>query len=321
MRQAFARALLELAANDDRILLLTADLGFMVWEPFAHTYPQRFLNVGVAEQNMIALATGLADSGFIPFTYSIATFATLRPYEFIRNGPIHHRLPVRIVGVGQGHEYGYAGPTHHGLEDVGVMRLQPGITIIAPADTEQTGNALKATYDLPGPVYYRLGKNDHVSLSGLNGRFTLARAEVIREGDALLWVTMGAVAVEVARAADTLTRKGISSTVLVVSSLNPGPEEELAEFAGRFPFVISVEAHYAVGGLGSFVSEVIAERGLGCRVIRRGISSMVSGTSGDQNYYDALFGLTAESLVELATRELQQPGQGRPSRLRTPSPG
>jgi len=304
MRKAFARTLLELAAKDDRILLLTADLGFMVWEDFVEKYPKRFFNVGVAEQNMIALATGLAESGFFPFTYSIATFAALRPYEFIRNGPIHHHLPVRVVGVGQGHEYGNAGPTHHGLEDVGVMRVQPGITIIAPADAEQVCTAVNATYDMPGPIYYRLGKNDSIAVPGLNGRFTLARAEVLREGDALLWVTMGSVTVEVAKAADLLARNGIPSTVLVVASLNPGPEAELADFAKRFPLVITVEAHYTVGGLGSLVSEVVAENGIGCRVIRRGISSMLSGVSGDQNYYDSLFGLTAQSLVELANQEL-----------------
>jgi transketolase len=304
LRGAFAKTLLELAAKDERILLLTADLGFMVWEPFAEKYPQRFFNVGVAEQNMIALATGLADSGFVPFTYSIATFAALRPYEFIRNGPIHHRLPVRIVGIGEGHEYGNAGPTHHSLEDVGVMRVQPGITIIAPADAEQARSAVKATYDLPGPIYYRLGKNDNIAVPGLNGRFTLAKVEVLREGDAVLWVAMGGVTVEVVKAADILARNGIPSTVLVVTSLNPGPEEELADFAKRFPLVITVEAHYTVGGLGSLVSEIVAENGIGCRVVRRGISSMLSGVSGNQNYYDTLFGLTAQSLVELATQEL-----------------
>jgi transketolase len=304
MRGAFAKTLLELAAEDERILLLTADLGFTVWEPFVKKYPRRFFNVGVAEQNMIGLATGLADSGFFPFTYSIATFATLRPYEFIRNGPIHHRLPVRIVGVGEGHEYGNAGPTHHGLEDVGVMRVQPGITIIAPADAQQTCHALKATYDLPGPIYYRLGKNDNITIPGLNGRFTLGKVEVLREGDALLWVTMGGVTVEVAKAADLLARNGIQSTVLVVASINPSPEEELAAFANRFPLVITVEAHYTVGGLGSLVSEVVAEHGIGCRVIRRGVSSTLSGISGNQKYYDNFFGLNAKALVELVSKEL-----------------
>ena len=125
MRGAFVRTLMGLAERDPRILLLTGDLGYTVLEPFAERFPDRFFNVGVAEQNMVGLATGLAGAGFIPFVYSIVTFASLRAYEFIRNGPILHHLPVRIVGVGGGFEYGTAGATHHGLEDVGVMRIQP----------------------------------------------------------------------------------------------------------------------------------------------------------------------------------------------------
>ncbi len=134
MRRAFAKTLVELAERDPRILLLTGDLGYMALEAFSDRFPKRFYNMGVAEQNMVGVATGLAEAGFLPFVYSIASFASLRPYEFIRNGPILHRLPVRIVGVGGGFEYGHAGLTHYGLEDVGVMRIQPGITLIAPAD-------------------------------------------------------------------------------------------------------------------------------------------------------------------------------------------
>src|SRR3954447_23056573 len=132
MRGAFANTITELAERDPRVVLLTGDLGYMALEPFSDRFPERFFNIGVAEQNMVGVATGLAEAGFIPFVYSIVTFASLRPYEFIRNGPILHQLPVRIVGIGGGGEYGTAGPTHHGLEDVGIMRIQPGITVIAP---------------------------------------------------------------------------------------------------------------------------------------------------------------------------------------------
>ena len=137
MRAAFVRTLVELAAADRRIILLTGDLGFMALEPFMERFPDRFVNVGVAEQNMVGIATGLAEAGWLPFVYSIVTFATLRPYEFIRNGPVMHGLPVRIVGVGGGFEYGPQGLSHHGLEDVGVMRVQPGMTVVAPADHRQ----------------------------------------------------------------------------------------------------------------------------------------------------------------------------------------
>src|SRR6266516_2483950 len=122
MRGAFTKAVTELAQRDPRIVLLTGDLGYMALEPFADAFPDRFFNVGVAEQNMIGLATGLAEAGFIPFAYSIATFATMRPYEFLRDGPILHELPVRLVGVGGGLDYGHNGVTHYALEDVALMR-------------------------------------------------------------------------------------------------------------------------------------------------------------------------------------------------------
>ena len=129
MRRALTKALCELADSDPRVVLMTADLGFMVLEEFAKSYPSRFFNVGVAEANMIGLATGLAASGFIPFTYSIATFASMRCYEQIRNGPVLHGLPVRVVGVGGGFEYGHAGYTHHALEDLGIARIQPSTVL------------------------------------------------------------------------------------------------------------------------------------------------------------------------------------------------
>src|SRR3984893_10959470 len=132
----------------------------MVMEPFRERFPDRFINVGVAEQNMVGIATGLAEAGLRPYTYSIATFAALRPYEFIRNGPVLHHLPVRVVGAGGAFDYGTAGPTHHALEDLGVMRIQRGMAVVAPADHQQTTSALRATWDLPGPVYYPVGRDE-----------------------------------------------------------------------------------------------------------------------------------------------------------------
>jgi len=151
MRTAFIETLVEIAEKDDRIFLLTADLGYTVVEPFAERFPERFMNVGVAEQNMIGISAGLAEAGFIPFVYSIVNFATLRPYEFIRNGPIFHQFPVRIVSSGGGFDYGFGGHSHYGLEDIGVMRLQEGIKIIVPSDCQQTRNALRSTWNHPGP--------------------------------------------------------------------------------------------------------------------------------------------------------------------------
>ncbi len=175
MRRAFTTTLVELAREHDDIVLLTGDLGYTVLEPFQEEFPDRFFNMGVAEQNMVGVATGLAEAGYRPFVYSIVTFATMRPYEFIRNGPIMHGLPVRIVGVGAGLDYAHDGVSHYGLEDVALMRMHPGMTVVAPADGRQTQAALAATWDAPGPVYYRLGKEEDLLVPGLDGRFRAGR--------------------------------------------------------------------------------------------------------------------------------------------------
>ena len=305
MRAAFVRALVELADRDPRVLLLTGDIGFMALEPFAGRFPGRYFNVGVAEQNMLGVATGLAEAGWIPFVYSIATFATLRPYEFIRNGPIHHRLPVRIVGMGGGLEYGTNGITHYALEDVGVLRVQPGLAIIAPADHQQVGPALRATSGWPGPVYYRLGKDDRTVVPGLEGRFSLGLVERVREGADVLLLAMGSIAAEAEAAAALLADRGVRAAVAVVSSIHPASEDDLASLLAEHRLALTVEAHYAVGGLGSLVSEVVAGRGLSCRVVRCAVPELPAGTSGSQRYLYTRSGLSREALAETALRQLR----------------
>ena len=304
MRGAFVRTLVELAAEDRRVALLTGDLGYMALEPFMERHADRFFNIGVAEQNMVGIATGMAEAGFVPFVYSIVTFATLRPYEFIRNGPVWHRLPVRIVGVGGGFEYGAQGLSHHGLEDVGVMRVQPGMTIVAPADHQQMVTALRATWNLPGPIYYRIGKDDRTVVPGLDGRFETGRAQVVREGTDLAFVTMGSVASEAAAAADLLAQRGVRARVVVVASVQPAPTDDLRAALGDVPLAVSVEAHYAAGGMGSLVAEVIAEHGLGCRLVRAAVHALPDARVGSQAYMHARHGLSAPALVDTVLERL-----------------
>jgi transketolase len=301
MRKAFAEALVELAGRDDRVVLLTGDLGYTVLEPFAERFPDRFYNVGVAEQNMVGLATGLAEAGFVPFCYSIATFGTLRPYEFIRNGPIAHELPVRIVGVGGGFDYGENGLTHYALEDVALMRVQPRMTVVAPADDDQTRAATASTAELAGPVYLRVAKAGD-AVAGLEGRFRLGRAELLGDGTDVAVVSLGAAAREAVDAAARLGAEGVDATVAVVSSFNPSPLEDLRDLLARVPLAVSVEAHYVDGGLGSFVAETIAEAGLDCRLVRCGVRTMATGESGSREYLQERHGLTPAAIARAVLR-------------------
>jgi transketolase len=303
MRNAFVGELVELAEADQRVMLLTGDLGFMVLEEFQSRFPDRFVNCGVGEQNMIGVATGLAEAGFIPFAYSIATFSSLRPYEFIRNGPALHDLPVRIVGVGGGFDYGHNGVTHFALEDYAVMRTQPSITTVAPADAAQARAALRATADVSRPMYFRISKRGD-ALPGLGGHFELGRLSTVREGTDAAILAIGSIAHEAVAAAGLLAERGIDATVAVVPSFNPSPIDEIAELLDDMPVALTVEAHYRDGGLGSLVAETIAERGLGCRLLRAGVVRMPGGEAGSQQYLEDRHGLSATHLAEQLARAL-----------------
>ncbi|MEI6632904.1 MAG: transketolase C-terminal domain-containing protein [Chlamydiota bacterium] len=309
MRKQLAATLLDLAGRDPRIVLLTADLGFMVLEEFAAAYPDRFYNVGVAEADMAGIATGLAACGYIPFLYSIATFASMRGYEQLRDGPVLHRLPVRVLGIGGGFEYGHAGPTHAALEDLGIMRCQPGLTVIAPADDDQASAAIRAVYDLPGPVYFRISKENCPPLPGLDGRFTLGRMEILREGADAGIIAIGSIAAEAVRAAEMLAADGIRTAVGIVSSLRPAPADDIRKFLGGVATVVTVEEHYPEGGLGSLVAETAAGIGAPCRVVRLGAQFPFPAVIGSTRFLREHHGLSAENIAR-SVREGR--GGGRP---------
>jgi transketolase len=309
--------LVELATSDRRIVLLTGDLGFAALEPFAERFPMRFFNVGVAEQNMVGMATGLAEAGFTPYAYSISTFASMRAYEFIRNGPVLHGLPVRVVGIGEGVDYGHNGMTHYALEDIALMRAQPGLAVVAPSESAQVPSALRAVQALAGPAYVRLSKQSQ-PVRGLPLEFELGRAHQILDGEDVAIVALGAMAATAVEAADILAEGGISASVVVVSCVSPAPVSDLAAALGSVPLAVSLEAHYITGGLGSLLAEVIAEQGIPCRLVRAGFSSAPVGMSGTREYIHEQLGLSGERLAadiaRIAVRAaIVSPGAHRPA--------
>ena len=304
MREAFVRTLCDLAQSDDRIVLLTGDLGFLALEPFRLRFPQRFINVGVAEQNMIGIATGMAEAGMLPYCYSIATFASLRAFEFIRNGPVHHRLSVRVVGMGMGFEYGHAGATHYAVEDVAALRTLPEMAVVIPADGGQTETAIRATAFLDRSVYYSLGKDDRAVVQGLDGRFQLGKLQSIREGGDVAIVSMGSVTVEAVAAVCELESRGVRAGLAVLSNFSPDPVEDLAELLARVRHVVSVEAQAASGGLAALIATVIAGHGLRCRLSALAVRESPDGTSGTQQDRWRKYGLDRSAIVEAAMRAM-----------------
>ena len=300
MRKTFITTITDLAEGDNRIMLLTGDLGFMLMEPFIQKFPNRFINVGVAEQNLVGISTGLAEAGMIPFVYSITPFAVLRPYEFIRNGPIYHKLQVRIIGAGGGFEYAHDGISHFGIDDIGVLRIQPGISIFAPADFQQARTILNKTWEMPGPIYYRLGKDEKTSVQDLNGAFEIGQAQIIGNGADILFISLGSIANEVVEAVNQLGNRGIRCTIMIVASINPPPLKTFGQILSQFHHIVTVEAHYVNGGLGSLVSEYIAENNLDCQLMRCGVKTMPDALTGSQQYLYQKFGIASGSLIDTA---------------------
>ena len=311
MRAAFVATLAELAESDDRIILLTADLGFSVVEPFADLFPDRFFNVGVAETNMVALATGLAHEGLLPFCYSIASFLSMRCYEAFRDGPIAHGSPVRLVAVGGGVGYGVSGITHYAVEDIAIMRTSQRVAIYAPPTTTACTGLLRKTYTDPAPIYYRLAKDaledrrvpaDRLALDGY----------VIIGTSGIPIITYGRMATIVLDAIERLAHShALAFQCVVVQHLHPDVVgQALAAFTDSTDLV-SVEDHVPIGGLGSLIAERFASLPRHPRLHRLGIGTDIwEGRGGSEMRVLARNGLAAEELCT-GLRNLARQGHRR----------
>lgn len=292
MRTAFIKALSALAAADNRIWLVTGDLGYSVLEAFHERFPARYLNAGVAEQNLTGIAAGLASCGRIVFTYSIANFPTLRCFEQIRNDVCYHELPVKIVSVGGGYAYGPQGYTHHGLEDLAVMRTLPGMTVVAPGDPLETELATRAVANAAGPCYLRLGKAREQVIHRQPPDFALGRAIRVREGrDVTLITTGGVLAFALAAAERLAAEHKLEARVLSMHTLKPLDTGAIAAAVRDTGGIVTVEEHSVIGGLGSAVADVLAGLDAPHKLFRKfGAADRLHREIGSQTYLRNLGG-------------------------------
>lgn len=299
MRSAFVERLVELAREDERIWLLTGDLGYSVLEPFAAEFPSRYVNVGIAEQNMAGVAAGLAMAGKVVFTYSIANFPILRCLEQLRNDVAYHRLPVISVSVGGGLAYGSLGYSHHAVEDLAIMRSLSNMAVAAPGDPHETRAALRALVDHGGPAYLRLGKANESNVHGFEPELTVGRPVQLRRGTGVTLVSTGSALPLVMEAADRLAKLGTSAGVVSVPFVSPLSSETVAELAAQTGRIVSVEEH-GHGGLGGALAEVICAHGIAATLRPITLSGDPAGTAGSQNYLCQRQGLTVERIVSTA---------------------
>ena len=259
MRTAYCKTLYEIMSRDERVFALTADIGFRNFDEIIADFPDRFVNVGVAEADMMGIAAGLALSGKIPFTFTIAPFVTMRCLEQIRVDLCYHNLPVKIVGAGGGFVYGSQGTTHHAIEDIGILRVLPHMTVISPADPVEVSEAVRASMDLDGPVYIRIGRNNEPVLDSGDCSFQIGQAVTMRGGDDITIIAHGLVVKNSLVAADILDSEGVSARVVNMHTIKPIDREMILRCAKETGCIVTVEEHNVIGGLGSAVAEVLAE--------------------------------------------------------------
>jgi transketolase len=302
VRTSFIAALSDLAERDDRIFLICGDLGFSVLEEFADRFPDRYLNAGVAEQNMSGVAAGLAMSGYVVFTYSIANFPVMRCLEQIRNDICYHNLDVTIVSVGGGYAYGAQGYTHHGLEDLAVMRVMPNITVVAPGDPVETRLATKRLIERGGPAYLRLGKAGEPVVHETEPEFTIGRAIRLLEGSEVTVLSTGGMLHTARQATVRLNEKGVSAGLLSVPTVQPLDIPAVRDAAERSSLLVTVEEH-GHGGLASVVAEAIAGRDA-CPLLPLRVIGKPNPHAGSQEELRGSRGLSADGIVAAVIESL-----------------
>lgn len=303
MRNAFADEILRIARKDERIIILSGDIGNRLFDKFKAEFPKRFYNCGVAEANMISMAAGLAANGFTPVCYTITPFVTTRCLEQIKVDVCYHRMPVIIVGTGAGLSYASLGTTHHSFEDIAVMRVMPGMRVLAPADALELRACLRRETAARHAAYLRIGKKGEPILTEKYGTPIEGGGWFpMREGGDLTLLATGVVLAEALAAADTLGESGIQAAVWNCARVKPLDEAALAQLPAA-P-ILTIEEHSIVGGFGSAVAEFVAANRPGLRVGRLGIPDDFLCDCGDQQEARVLCGLDSKGIAASALRFL-----------------
>ena len=298
MRHEYGKYLVEAGKRNRDIIVFDADLKDSTQSiQFEKAFPDRFIDVGIAEQNMVGMAAGFALSGKLPIIHSFATFISLRACEQVRTTIAYPNLNVKFVVSHAGISCGSAGTTHHSTEDIGIMRSIPNITIIVPCDSNEVKQSLDAALQINGPVYIRLSASDVEDIYGPNDIFVLGKAITLRNGNDATIITTGTMAEQGLEAVNLLREKyGINSRLLHMASIKPIDYGAVKKAAIETHFIVTVEEHNILGGLGSSVSEIIAELGVG-KVKRIGINDRFCGVGSTRHLMESE-GLTAKNIVE-----------------------
>jgi transketolase len=304
----YGHALVELAKSRGDIVCLSGDLTSQCEvDLFRDAIPERFINAGMAEANMIGMAGALARQGLKPFVHTFGVFATRRPLDQIVNAVAYPGLPVRIVGFMPGVS-SPGGPSHQAIEDVALMRALPGMTVIDVADAVQIRQVVPAIADLPGPVYLRLKRGEIPVIFGDGHRLSLTRADVVREGTDVAIYAAGMMIPAALAAAGALTGAGVSVAVVNVPVIKPLDAATVCSVAAGVRALVTAENHTIIGGLGSAVAEAIAEAGLGRPLRRVGLRDTFAEGALTASYLFEKYGMSTQHVIDAAWSALNRPG-------------
>jgi transketolase len=305
MRDAFIEELTCLAEKDPRVMLLTGDLGFGVLIEFAEKFPNQYINVGVAEQNMSGLAAGLALEGYKVYTYSIANFTTLRCLEQIRNDICYHDLDVTLVSVGAGFSYGQLGVSHFSTEDLAILRALPNMMVVAPSDPWEAKILTRQMAAISGPKYLRIDKGSAGCKEDLE-KVHLGKGRVVREGSDVTIVSIGAILSESLKAADSLADSGVQARVVTLNTLKPFDDSIIFDACLNTGGIICIEEHSEIGGLAGSISESCLTANIIPGFFHRiGLKDEYPTIVGDQQYLRNAYNLNAETIISTVLSALK----------------
>lgn len=300
MKKALIRTLCDLMAQNNNIYLFTGDLGFGVMNPILEQHKDRFVNVGICEQNLLAAATGMAMSGNIVFVYSIGNFPTLRCMEQIRNDAAYHHANVKIIAVGGGFAYGQLGMSHHATEDVAMLRTIPDMTVLCPADPSETVEAVKLAASIDGPVYIRLGRGGEKNIK--HKKIDISKLQELnipsntKSKIKIALIGSGIVMPDVELAATELSGD-YSVTAYSLASIKPCDFETIKQVCMDNDYVFTIEEHQITGGLGSLVAEIIAENKITVSFKRIGMNDQFTQVVGSPAYLRKVYGLDKDGIT------------------------
>ena len=289
MRRIFINTLIDLARKDKDIVLITPDMGFSVLEPFFEEFPERSINCGIAEQNAVSIACGLALMGKKPYVYTIIPFLTGRAYEQVRLEVAYMNTNVKLIGIGAGFTYGTAGATHHAIEDISLMRSLPNMTVCCPGDNNEAEQIVRQSVNSNKPMYIRIGRHNRGIFD--NNKIEIGKASVIKDGKDIAVISTSNMLPDASDYCRKLEAEGRNPYFISMHTVKPIDKDIIVKLVNDDVEIHTLEEHSIIGGLGSAVAEVIAESGKGIKFKRIGIPDTFTHYIGSQKFIKKQFGL------------------------------